>query len=143
MRSNAENDIYRLVAQHMRMFYRSTPFHFDLSGVNNTSRYSRGLYSSINGEPGFPDLFIASPSHHDFDPNKMYCGLFIEIKTRDTRIKRQDGTLVASQHIRDQADWIQRLNSAGYYAAFCTGYESCRELIDKYLTGMTNDRIEF
>lgn len=143
MRGNAENDIYRLVAQHLNLFYRSTPFHFDLSGVNNTSRYSRGLYKTINGEPGYPDLFIASPSHHDFSPEKMYYGLFIEIKSLDVRIKTKTGELVKDDHIRDQAEWLARLNNAGYYAAFCTGYESTKELIDRYLTGTTNQRIEF
>lgn len=140
MRGNAENDVYRLVAQHLRMFYRSTPFHFDLSGVNNTSRYSRGLYKTLNGDAGYPDLFIASKSHPDFGD---YIGLFIEIKALDVRIRTRTGDLVKDDHIRDQAEWLKRLNNAGYYAAFCTGYESTKELIDKYLTGTTNSRIEF
>lgn len=140
VRSNTENDIYKLVAEHLRRFYRSTPFHFDLSGVNNTSRYSRGLYKGLNGDPGWPDLFMAAPSHPAFG---NYHGLFIEIKAPGVRIKRQDGTLVADQHIRDQAEWIKLLNSEGYYAAFCTGYESCKSLIDRYLTGTENLTIEF
>lgn len=137
---NTENDIYRLIAQHMRNYYQSTPFHFDLSGVNNTSRYSRGLYSTINGDPGWPDLFVAARSHPDFGD---YLGLFVEVKAVDVRITRKDGTLVSDAHIRDQAEWIKNLNRAGYYAAFCTGYESAKQLVDKYLTGTTNLTIEF
>jgi hypothetical protein len=140
MRSNAENDIYRLIAQHLRQFYRSTPFHFDLSGINNTSRYSRGLYKGLNGDAGYPDLFVAAKSHPDFGD---YMGLYIEVKVDGTHIRKRDGSLVADDHIRDQAEWIKRLNTAGYYAAFGIGYSSCKDLIDEYMTGTVNHRIEF
>ncbi|MCF8783246.1 hypothetical protein [Rhodococcus ruber] len=140
MRSNVENDIYRLIAQHLRINYQGVVFHFDTSGVNNTSHYSRGLYKSLNGDPGWPDLHIAAKSHSDFGD---YLGLFIEVKKPGTRIRKRDGSLVADQHIREQAEMIKRLNSAGYYAAFGIGYDSCKKLIDEYLTGTYNETVFF
>ncbi|QOH56206.1 PDDEXK family nuclease [Rhodococcus rhodochrous] len=140
MRSNEENDIYRLIAQHLRINHQSVVFHFDTSGVNNTSRYSRSLYKSLNGDPGWPDLQICARSHPDFGD---YMGLFIEVKKAGTRIRKRDGSLVADQHIRDQAEMIKRLNAAGYYAAFGISYESCKRLIDEYLTGTYNETVFF
>ncbi|MDI9934742.1 hypothetical protein QM806_04635 [Rhodococcus sp. IEGM 1351] len=109
MRSNVENDIYRLIAQHLRINYQGVVFHFDTSGVNNTSHYSRALYKALNGDPGWPDLHVAARSHPDFGD---YLGLFIEVKKPGTRIRKKDGSLVADPHIRDQAEMIKRLNAA-------------------------------
>ncbi len=140
MRGNRENDIYRLIALHLRTQYRSTPFRFDLAGVNNSSQYSRGLYKSLNGDSGFPDLIIYQRSHPAFG---QFVGCAIEVKVEGTRIRRKDGTLVADEHIREQAEWLKRLNDQGYYAAFGVGLTSCIELVDKYLSGTTNQIIEF
>lgn len=140
MHVNAENDIYRLIAQHMSLYYQGTPYHFDLSGVNNTSRYSRSLYKTINKDAGFPDLFVYQRSHPKFGE---YIGLAIEVKADGVAIKKRDGSLVADPHIQEQAEWIGRLNSKGYFAAFCTGWSSCQELLDAYLRGEANIPVEF
>ncbi|MBM4646549.1 hypothetical protein GS464_29475 [Rhodococcus hoagii] len=124
----------------MSLYYQNTPYHFDLSGVNNTSRYSRGLYKTINGDSGFPDFILYQRSHPDFGD---YIGLAIEVKADGVTVRKRDGNLVADQHIRDQAAWLQRLSSRGYYAVFGIGWLDIQELIDKYMTGTSNTRIEF
>lgn len=134
-----EDDIYRNLARHLRTFYASTPFHFDLSGVYTTSRYYRGLYGFLN-DRAWPDLFIAAPSHPDFGD---YKGLFLEIKKDGTRIRRRDGELVADTHLREQAAALAQLDKSGYYAAFGVGYDSCRQIVDEYLTGKKQQSIEF
>lgn len=66
---------------------------------------------------GVPDLFldVARCGYH---------GLRIELK----RIRY-------SRRLPEQKEWILRLNSYGYAAAFCYGWTEAWELIHAYLTG--------
>ncbi|SIS12121.1 hypothetical protein [Williamsia sterculiae] len=139
-KANVENGVYRLIALHLRRKYPDVMFHFDLSGVHNPSRYSRGLYAELNGTRGWPDLHIAARSHPLFG---SFIGLYIEIKADGTTIRKRDGSLVADPHIREQAEVIKRLNATGHYAAFGVGYQSCKQLIDAYLTGSAKEIVEF
>lgn len=140
MSSNDENEVYKVIARHMTLYHPETPYHFDLSGVHNTSRYSRGLYKLINGEAGFPDLIVYAPSHPDFGQN---LGLALEIKRDGVAVRKRDGSLVADEHIQEQAAWLQKLSRKGYYAAFGIGSRDCIALIDEYLTGTSNVAIDF
>lgn len=139
MRSNDENELYKVIARHLTLYYPETPYHFDLSGVNNTSRYSRGLYKLINGDAGFPDLVLYQRSHQDFGD---FIGLAVEVKRDGVRVRKADGSLVSDPHVREQAAWLQKLARKGYYAAFGIGSGDCIALIDRYLTGTSNQAIE-
>ena len=140
MRSNDENEVYKIVARHLSTYYQETPYHFDLSGVNNTSRYSRGLYKLINRSPGFPDLIVYQRSHPDFGD---YFGLALETKRDGVKVRKADGSLLSDQHIQEQAAYLQKLSGKGYYAAFGIGARDCIKLIDEYLSGTSNVPIEF
>lgn len=140
MSSNDENEVYKVIARHMAIYHPETPFHFDLSGVHNTSRYSRGLYALINGEAGFPDLVIYARSHPDFGD---HIGLALEIKRDGVAVRKREGSLVADEHIQEQAAWLQKLSRKGYYSAFGIGSRDCIALIDEYLIGTSNVAIEF
>ena len=63
---------------------------------------------------GFPDLQIC-------EPNKLYHGLFIEIKTETGRATNA------------QKDWIKALKKRGYKAVICKGFEACKYELDMYL----------
>ncbi|GAA1053962.1 VRR-NUC domain-containing protein [Dietzia natronolimnaea] len=132
MAGNDENEVYKVIARHMSLYYQDTPYHFDLSGVNNTSRFSRGLYKLLNGDPGFPDLVIYQRSHPDFGE---YIGLALEVKRDGVTVRKRNGDLVADEHIREQAEWLAKLSRKGYYAAFGIGSRDCIQLLDEYLSG--------
>ena len=68
----------------------------------------------IGLKKGFPDLFIIRPCG-------KYHGLFIEMKSI-----RGTATL-------EQKEWIIKLNSLGYKAVICRGFEAAKETIDKYI----------
>lgn len=73
---------------------------------------------------GFPDLFLPVPS-------RQHHGLFIEMK------RKKGGTLS-----KDQKAWLDYLNSVGYQAAVCKGFQEAKETIECYLrdtTGMTKN----
>lgn len=67
-------------------------------------------------KPGVPDLFIPVP-------NKDYHGLFIEMKKAD------GGTLT-----KHQIEWLDKLNSQGYFARCCHGARNAIALIEDYLS---------
>lgn len=65
--------------------------------------------------PGVPDLFlpVARGAYH---------GLFIEMKA-------PEGGRVS----KEQKDWIEWLNGAGYKAVVCKGFDEARAAIEEYL----------
>ena len=65
---------------------------------------------------GVPDIFLPCP-------NTINMGLFIELK------RRERGTVSKAQ-----AMWIFELNSAGYRAVVCKGWEEARDEIIRYLS---------
>lgn len=71
-------------------------------------------FKRMGTRAGFPDLFLAYP-------NKNYAGLFIELKA--------DG----GKATQNQKEWIDRLNSRGYYAKVCVGFEEAINTILEYL----------
>ena len=64
---------------------------------------------------GFPDLVL-------FRPTNNHNGMFIELKA--------DKKGYAS---KEQKEWIEKLNSRGYYAVVCKGFEDAIEQITNYL----------
>ncbi len=66
---------------------------------------------------GVPDLFLAWPA-------SGRPGLFLELK-------RIAGGKVSPA----QAEWHERLRSAGYAVAVCAGFDAARSVIDTYLVG--------
>lgn len=73
-----------------------------------------------------PDLLI-------LEPNNVYKGLFIELKT-STPYKR-NGEIKASQndHLKNQEATILKLNEKGYKSFFAWDFETIVKEIDKYL----------
>lgn len=66
-------------------------------------------------KPGVPDLFLAAPSG-------QYHGLFIEMKTETGRATEA------------QKYWIEHLNSTGYFAEICHGWQAAVRVLEWYLS---------
>lgn len=127
-----EAAIYEALARYINLQYPGLVYHFDLSGVNNPSKYSRAMYSRLNGR-AYPDLFVAVTM---LIPGTVsaYHGLFIEIKREGTRLVKRDGTW-ADKHVEEQAAMLDALNREGYAAVFGVGLDQCIEIIDAYMKG--------
>lgn len=127
-----EVDIYSQLARYMNIKHPNAVYHFDGSGINNPSKYSRSLYSRLNGR-AWPDMFIAATA---LMPGSTiaYSGLFLEIKADGVRVRKRDGTW-ASDHIAEQAAMADVLQDAGYIAVLVTGLDQCVEVIESYLAG--------
>lgn len=124
MRANKEYQICKAIAQYMRLQYPDVLFHYDYAGLN-LSKAQAGQMKAIQGERGYPDLFIAK-SH------RIFRGMFLEIKAISPYLK--DGkTLKADKHLKEQQGNHIKLIREGYYADFVTGFDDAKRLIDSYL----------
>lgn len=92
-------------------------------------------------------MFIAEPKVGTVDrltnTQRFYPGLFIELKKDGTRIYKKDGTLVADQHIREQHTLLVELERRGYMARFAVGFDQAKQIIDEYLGGPVDEKVEF
>jgi hypothetical protein len=125
MRNNREYHICKDIAQYMRLQYPDILFHFDLAGLN-LSKMQAGMMKAIQGNRGFPDLFIA-------ESRKGYFGLFIEVKSEGTKLYKKNFEAVTS-HVSEQLEFQDILRIKGYKCDFGIGWDECKLLIDIYLT---------
>jgi len=72
---------------------------------------------------GCPDLMI-------FEPRNTYKGLFVEMKAPAIR-----GYAAKGSPSPEQTDWQIKLNTRGYLACICYGFDEAKAVIDKYLRG--------
>ena len=77
-------------------------------------------------KPGFkcPDLII-------FQPNTIYNGLFIELKSESPYLK--SGKLSSDKHIQGQAETMEQLRAKGYCCHFAWSLEQVQEIVNNYL----------
>ena len=128
-----EHDIYKMIADYLRYQYPTVIYRFDLAADMKLTKNQARKHKRIQRYRGYPDLFIAEPVPRGF-PN-VYHGLYLEIKKDGVRIFKQDGKLVADEHIREQFDMLADLRQRGYAAEFAIGFEGAKKLIDDYMKG--------
>jgi len=97
---------------------------------SNKSQYERFKFKYMGNYKGILDTFLPYP-------NSKYHGLFIELKTKDRKVFKKDGTLYASGKDTHEAQVaeIERLNKQGYYACFAFGFDQAKTIIDNYIKG--------
>ena len=124
-----EADLQVQVADYLRLQYPRVMFHSDFgSGIKLTMGQAIKQKRQNGGRRAWPDMALA-------EPRGKYHGAYIELKKAGTHIFKKDGTLVADQHIREQAEMLQRLRQRGYKAEFACGFDEAKKIIDEYLGG--------
>lgn len=123
-----ESDLQVMVADYIRLRYPGALFHSDFgSGIKLTMGQAIKQKRQNGGRRAWPDMFIAWPMR-----DKGYYGLFIELKKEGTRLFKKDGT-PASDHVKEQAELLTKLEGLGYMARFACGFDEAKQLIDDYL----------
>lgn len=87
--------------------------HMENEGKRTQQQYSHWV--GMGGKPGYPDILIDHPSNG-------YHGLRIELK-------QSNGGRLS----QPQRKWLERLNSRGYLAVCCHGFEQAKIVIEDYL----------
>ena len=121
----AEHHIQKHIAQYLRAQYPDVLFRSDLGGVKLTIGQAVQV-KAIQGDRGWPDIFIAEPRHG-------FCGLFFEIKAEEKDLLTRAGKLRKNKHIQEQVKIIETLKDKGYYACFVIGFQPAVQVLDWYL----------
>ena len=130
-----EAELQEQVADYLRLQYPEAIFRSDFgSGTKLTWAQAKRQKRQNGGRRAWPDMLIAEPRLVVTDdmPDYMH-GLFIELKRPGVKLYKKNGELVADQHIREQAEMLQRLRQRGYKAEFACGFDEAKKLIDEYL----------
>jgi len=89
-----------------------------ISRLPQRQQFALNRYMKSEGRrAGVPDIMIPCPAG-------AYHGIFVELK-------REKGGVLS----KEQKEWIQKLNDAGYYAVVARGLDDAKEKIETYLLG--------
>lgn len=125
MNKQTESQLQIAVANYLRVRYPDALFHSDFgAGIHLTARQGAIQKRQQGGRRGHPDLVI-------YDKKGVYNGLAIELKKEGTRIFKRDGS-PASDHIKEQADYLWQLQERDWLAVFCVGLDEAIAIIDSY-----------
>lgn len=135
-----EAQLQEQVAQYIRLQYPAVLFHSDFgSGIKMTKGQAIKQQRQNGGIRGWPDMLIAEPAPRCIDGswNYEWHGLFIELKKEGTRLRKKNGDF-ASEHIAEQAEMLEKLESKGYCAKFAVGFDEAKRIVDSYLKCCNN-----
>jgi len=121
-----EEQLQISVCIYLKAQYSNTVFFSDASGIRLTIGQAVKAKKMRSGR-AIPDLFIAHPTD-------KYHGLFIELKAESPYNK--NGTLKKNDHLQEQFQMMQLLQTKGYCAAFATGFDEAQNIIDNYFNGL-------
>lgn len=124
---NFEDIAQLAVVNYLRLRYPKIRFLANyLSGARLPIYLAKKAKTLGQAGQGTPDLFI-------FFNNGKYSLLAIELKSKDKNPFKKDGMLKSDEHLKKQYDYLNYLNSNGYYATFACGADEAIEIIDKYI----------
>ena len=118
-------EIQVTLAEYMRSKYPKAWFKFDLADINLTIGEAVKLKQIIAAR-GWPDFFLPLRTEH-------YNGLFIEIKKSFNEVYTQKGILRNNEHLREQLQCLEYLESQGFKAVFGLGLDHCMIIVHDYL----------
>lgn len=120
-----EENLHLKVCNYLRMQYPDVLFNSDMSGVKLTMGQAIKA-KRLRSCKGFPDLVI-------YAPRGEYKGLFLELKREGEVLLKKNGEF-KSEHLKEQAEVMQKLIEKGYYCVFAIGFDNARYWIDSYLS---------
>lgn len=144
-----EDNIHARVAAYIRDNHPSVHFHTDFSSGMKMTLGQAVKHQKLQSGRGWPDIFLAEPSHFDSGFGGEKSGLFIELKRDDVKLKRTKNQTKISkhdykirvvgdwwnQHIEEQALVLESLERKGYIARFAIGYDEAVAIIKNYIRG--------
>lgn len=121
-RAQPEATLQLQICNYLRTEYPDIIFTSESSGVKLTMGQAVKA-KQMRSSGKLPDLWILEPA-------QGYHGLFVELKVDSIHNKKGE---YKTEHIRKQAETIERLNDKGYYACFAIGFDQAIKIIEGYL----------
>lgn len=164
-----ETTVQIQVADYLTLQYPSIIFHSDFGSGVKLNKIQAALQKRLNGgRKSYPDMFIAQAVEARPIFDKVYwnnitrdwdCffGLYLELKKNGTKLIRDKDArkiLKGETKLRKKGDWwdlhteeqalmLEELRQRGYCAEFAVGFDEAKKIIDEYLKGYKNEKVEF
>lgn len=159
-----ETTVQIQVADYLVQQYPNILFHSDFGSGAKLNKIQTALQKRLNGgRKSYPDMFIAQPTKHWVEDKGGGChiqqahGLYIELKKDGTKLIRDKDArkiLKGESKLRKKGDWwdlhteeqalmLEELRQRGYCAEFAVGFDEAKKIIDEYLKGYKNEKVEF
>lgn len=120
-----EEKIQIRLCEYVRVKYPHVIFECDLASGTKLTIGQAVKAKAMRSNRGMPDFRI-------FHKVGRYNGLFIELKKEGEKLHKKDESF-ASDHIKEQAAIIHRLQAQGYEALFAIGFNEACEIVDDYM----------
>lgn len=120
-----EENIQMQLCRYVKMKYPEVIFECDLASGTKLTIGQAVKNKAMRSHRGMPDFRI-------FEKSKGLNGLFLELKKDGTKLFKKNGEF-ADEHIKEQAEVINRLAKQGYYAAFAVGLNSAISHVETFL----------
>lgn len=133
MQNLTEKQLHKQICDYLKLQYPNVLFNTDLSGIKLSIGQAKQL-KHLRSSKGFPDIVIYELSFafaSDFKEQSDYYALFLEVK-KESPFKK-DGSIKKNNHLIEQWQMINDLNSRGYKAAFVWTFDIAKKIIDNYL----------
>lgn len=124
--SMLEEKIQQQVCQWLKLQYPNVIFTCDLSSGMKLTIGQAVKASKMRSSRGLPDIFIAEPVNG-------FHGLFLELKRKEAKVFKMDGSLYNNPHLKEQNVILDLLRKKGYVAEFCIGFDQTIRFIKNYL----------
>ena len=128
--SMTEDQVQEMVVKLLAIGHKDWIYQVNyLSGV----KLSIGMAAKakrLGHQKSSPDIMIFEPSVSMIDIG--YHGLFLELKSSNTKLYNKTGDKYSSEHIAEQAEVLHKLRQKGYVALFAVGYDEAEVIISSY-----------
>jgi hypothetical protein len=122
-----EESIQLAVCKYLKLFYPDVIFTCDMAAGMRLTIGQAVKAQKLRSSRGLPDIIILEPKGGELG----FAGLCIELKSE--KAGNKNGTVKATEHTREQAAILERLEKKGYMAKFAIGFEQAKSIIDFYL----------
>ena len=130
-----EKKLSHNIAEFLTKQYPKVIFRFDVGAdIKLTIGQASIAKNKLLHEKGYPDLFIAEPSHG-------YHGLYVELKKNKEVVYKKDGSYKKEKHLETQIAMHKRLRDKGYCVVFGCGFEDSVDKIREYFAPLGREKI--
>ncbi len=130
----SEEQIAIAITNHYLVTAPDILIHHDFGSGTKLSISQAKRQKALNPRRGHPDIVI-------YEPRGEYVGLAIELKKDGVKLTKKNG-LPASDHIKEQDEYLEALRERRWKCFFCVGYNDAIATIDEYL-GIDTLKVEF
>lgn len=137
-----EDNIQIAFCEFVKLQYKDVIFQCDLSSGMKLPIHTAARNKKMRSSRALPDFLM-------LEPRGWFKGFALELKKDSSEVYKKDGSLVKKivkvknkrgvvieeyDHVKEQADMLEKLRGKGYYADFGMGLDDCIQKITNYMS---------